>query len=128
MRDCSIALLIAILMLTIVTLGDGTGFEDDYFYPEIDDSITVTGEIIKVQMTTFSSNPWEELIITSSEGERYVLIGSMVEQLWKINGTKIVTVSGLLKPKMRVQGILTKVLEVHDIGKIEEIHDGKSSN
>jgi hypothetical protein len=133
MRNCLKALLTTILILTVVALGDGTGSEsafseDDYFYPEIDDSITVTGEISKIKMTNFSSNPWEELIITPSEGERYVLFGSLVEQLWKLNGTKIVTVSGLLKPKMQIQGNLTKVLEVHNIGKIEDIQDGKSSN
>lgn len=133
MRDCLKALIIATILLIAVTIGAGTGSaspEDDYFYPEIDDSITVTGEVSKIIMAEYTSPKytWKELIITPSEGERYVLIGSMVEQLWNLNGTKIVTLSGLLKPKMRVQGNLTKALEVHYIGKIEDIKDGSPSN
>jgi hypothetical protein len=102
--------------------------EQPEYYPEVGQSITVTGEISKVKMTSFPGNPWEELILTPHEGKKYVIIGELAGKLWNLNVSTLVTVSGILEPKMMVQGKYLKAIEVHSIDKIENINETNSSN
>ena len=94
--------------------------EQPEFYPEMGQTISVTGEINKTKMTNFPGNTWEELMISPKEGEQYIVIGEVAGQLWNFDNRKNVTLSGVLKPKMMVKGKYIKVIEAHSIDKIED--------
>jgi hypothetical protein len=89
------------------------------FYPEVGKPITVSGEIERVRMTKFANNPWMETILTSAQGEKYVLIGKPVNELNSLKGKNSATVTGVLKPKMSVKGDLVKVIDLKKIIKTE---------
>ncbi|MDD2702392.1 MAG: hypothetical protein PHC33_00040 [Candidatus Omnitrophica bacterium] len=91
------------------------------FYGEIGRPITVSGEIARVKMTNFANNPWMETVLTTAQGEKYVLIGKPVEELNALKGKSIVTVNGVLKPKMSVKGELIKVINLQKIIKTEAV-------
>jgi hypothetical protein len=91
------------------------------FYPEIGKPITVSGEIARVKMTNFTNNPWMETILSTAQGAQYVLIGKPVEELNALKGKNIVTVNGVLKPKMSVKGNLIKVIDLKQIIKTEAV-------
>jgi hypothetical protein len=91
------------------------------FYPEIGRPITVSGEIARVKMTNFANNPWMETVLTTAQGTKYVLIGKPVEEINALKGKNIVTVNGVLKPKMSVKGELIKVISLQKIIKTEAV-------
>jgi len=90
------------------------------FYPEIGRPITVNGEIARVKMTNFANNPWMETVLTTAQGEKYVLIGKPAEELKALKGKNTAIVNGILKPKMSVKGELIKVINLKKIIKTEE--------
>src|SRR5512137_2785844 len=91
------------------------------FYPEIGRPITVSGEIARVKMTNFANNPWQETVLTTAQGSKYVLIGKPVEELNALKGKNIATVNGVLKPKMSVKGEFLKVIHLQKIIKTEPV-------
>jgi hypothetical protein len=125
---CKVILMMFFCSMIGCCMVSASSGEQPETYPEIGQSIIVTGEISKVKMTNFPGNPWEELIIAPKEGEKYVIIGELAQQLWNLNGEKLVTISGILEPKMMVQGKYIKVIEIQSIDKIENINETNSSN
>lgn len=91
------------------------------FYSDVGRPITVSGEIARVKMTNFANNPWMETILTTAQGAKYVLIGKPVEEINALTGKNIVTVNGVLKPKMSVKGELIKVIDLKQLIKTEAV-------
>ncbi|NQU73785.1 MAG: hypothetical protein HQ547_03635 [Candidatus Omnitrophica bacterium] len=57
---------------------------------------------------------WEESAIKLDDGEIIILIGEPVKDLAGETG-EVISVSGVLKPRMRYQGNLVRVIEVKEI-------------
>ena len=86
---------------------------------------TISGRLVWIEMANFEEMDWKELAIKDSRGKITILIGSLVSEL-KDHVGKLVTVTGVTKPEMRVKGELTPVLEIRFIDTIEEKDRGKN--
>ncbi len=108
------ALVIASCLACSFSFAHAAGDQPE-FYPEIGRPITVSGEISRVKMTNFANNPWQETVLTTDKGTKYVLIGKPVEELNALQGKNMATVNGVLKPKMSVKGEFLKVIHLEKI-------------
>jgi len=71
------------------------------------------GELMIVNMTAVKG-AWEELALEHKDGEVIILIGGGAAELYDKVGKKA-SVTGVLKPRMRYQGQLVRVIEVKEM-------------
>ena len=71
------------------------------------------GKLMIVNMTAVKG-AWEELALEHKDGEVIILIGGGAAVLYDKVGKKA-SVTGVLKPRMRYQGQLVRVIEVKEL-------------
>ena len=85
--------------------------------------IEVQGILVKVKMTNFDWNPWEEYALKDEDGNLTILIGNKAELLKDYLGRELV-VKGLVKPPLSCKGKKTPTIEIKDFTLIENTDRG----
>ncbi len=85
--------------------------------------IEVQGTLVKVKMTNFDWNPWEEYALKDEDGNLTILIGKKAELLKDYLGRELV-VKGLVKPPLSCKGKKTTTVEIKDFTLIENTDRG----
>ncbi|MDD5347780.1 MAG: hypothetical protein PHT59_04115 [Candidatus Omnitrophica bacterium] len=106
---------VAILATGIFSASAGAQ-EGPEFYPEMGQSITVTGIVSPIKMSSRTAHPWNETAITAEDGSVYILTGSKIKDIPQGAGTKMI-VAGKLKPKMQAGGKWFKTLQIEQISR-----------
>ena len=78
--------------------------------------LTVSGKLDIVDMSAVKG-VWQEFALRQDDGEVVILLGEEVEKLMDKVGQEM-TVTGILKPRMRYGGKLVRVVEVRSIDSI----------
>jgi hypothetical protein len=85
--------------------------------------IEVQGTLIKVKMTNFDWNPWEEYALKDEGGNLTILIGKKAELLKEYVGKNLI-VKGLLKPPLNCKEKKTTTVEIREFAVIENMDRG----
>jgi hypothetical protein len=75
--------------------------------------VTVSGQLMKVNMTAIK-DVWQEYALRRDDNEMIILIGPKTDELKEMIG-KRVSVSGVLRPRLRYGGALTRTVEVREV-------------
>lgn len=82
------------------------------------DSVEYQGKLVKVRMTNFRGNPWQELGLEDENGNVLViLIGKKAEELTGKQGL-FFKIQGAVKPGMTVKGENVPVIEIRHIQEV----------
>ncbi len=83
----------------------------------------VQGILVKVKMTNFDWNPWEEYALKDEDGNLTILIGKKAELLKDYLGREM-AVKGLVKPPLSCKGKKIPTVEIKDFTLIENTDRG----
>ena len=87
--------------------------------PEQKGWATLSGILVVVEMDKLEDTDWKELALEDAEGDLTIIIGAKAGDLLdKVD--KYVTLTGVYKPSMNMQGRSVPVLEVRFIDQAEE--------
>jgi len=76
--------------------------------------VTVSGKLTKINMAAVKE-VWEEYAIRLESGEVVILIGEKVGEFKEDMIGKKASISGVLKPRLRYAGNLTRTVELRQI-------------